>query len=300
MANRASVVFDPALACPRELWLKRFAAPGTTQCFRGRGSAIRRTMRTHPAAKLERKAGSRWLRAQWPCCWPCRLSANMGPWIDAPDAAAAVALYHRLPNLLRWTLLIVDRCHCHGLGRARYLCERCARLRHGTTNMNTLVSLGTGVAFLYSAYRDDLRRQGRQVYFDAVLLILGFLLLGKSAGGARQTPRAWLRWIRFSRLRPANCAPHRGWCGSGGAAGRDSARRQRAGAAGRAHSRWMRRFSKGRTTVDESMLTGESTPLGRESRRTGAGGLAQLRRRGRVPAQVAGRRHGAGADCAHG
>ena len=61
-------------------------------------------------------------------------------------------------------------------------------LRHGSTNMNTLVSLGTGVAFAYSAYATIAPAPDRQIYFDAVLLILGFLLLGKALEGSRQTP----------------------------------------------------------------------------------------------------------------
>ena len=48
--------------------------------------------------------------------------------------------------------------------------------------MNTLVGLGTGVAFAYSAYATVWPAPGREVYFDAVLLILGFLLLGKAWG----------------------------------------------------------------------------------------------------------------------
>ena len=57
---------------------------------------------------------------------------------------------------------------------------------------------------------------------------------------------------------------------------------------------------EGRTTVDESMLTGESTPLDRAARRTRSGRVAELRRRGHLPGRIAGRGHGAGADHAHG
>ncbi len=55
---------------------------------------------------------------------------------------------------------------------------------HRSTNMNTLVALGTGAAFLYSAAATFLPKfflsHGLQpdVYYDSVLLILGFLLLG--------------------------------------------------------------------------------------------------------------------------
>jgi len=55
---------------------------------------------------------------------------------------------------------------------------------HRATNMNTLVALGTGAAFVYSAAATFLPKfflsHGLQpdVYYDSVLLILGFLLLG--------------------------------------------------------------------------------------------------------------------------
>jgi Cu+-exporting ATPase len=56
---------------------------------------------------------------------------------------------------------------------------------HGASNMNTLVSLGTLAAFFYSAVAtidpQIFLRHGLQpdVYYESVLLILGFLLLGK-------------------------------------------------------------------------------------------------------------------------
>ncbi len=67
--------------------------------------------------------------------------------------------------------------------------------------MNTLVSLGTGVAFAYSAYATIWPAVGRQVYFDAVLLIIGFLLLGKALE-ARAKQRALAALDALSRLRP--------------------------------------------------------------------------------------------------
>ena len=135
-------------------------------------------------------------------------------------------------------------------------------LGHGATNMNTLVSLGTGVAFAYSAYATIAPAAGRQVYFDAVLLIVGFLLLGKSLEG-RAKRRALSALDSLSRLRPVH------------------ARLVVEGVETVVPLEEVRpgdsiavlpgeRFPvdativEGRTTVDESMLTGESTPLARE------------------------------------
>jgi P-type Cu+ transporter len=72
--------------------------------------------------------------------------------------------------------------------------------------MNTLVSLGTGVAFAYSAYATIAPAPGRAVYFDAVLLIVGFLLLGK-AWRRGQSGGRWRRSTRFRDCGRRRAAP---------------------------------------------------------------------------------------------
>jgi Cu+-exporting ATPase len=146
-------------------------------------------------------------------------------------------------------------------GRGIYM-SAARGLRHGTTNMNTLVSLGTGVAFAYSTFATIWPGTDRQIYFDAVLLILGFLLLGKALEG-RAKRRALAALDSLSRLRPS------------------TARRVVNGMETIVPLEEIRpgdnivvlpgeRFPvdatvlEGRTTVDESMLTGEPTPQPRE------------------------------------
>jgi Cu2+-exporting ATPase len=57
--------------------------------------------------------------------------------------------------------------------------------KHGRANMDTLVALSTGIAFLYSAFNtlfpQVLHRQGLHphVYFEAAAVIVAFILLGK-------------------------------------------------------------------------------------------------------------------------
>jgi Cu+-exporting ATPase len=162
---------------------------------------------------------------------------------------------------LRWFLLIVTAVVMAWAGRSIYV-SAFRGLRHGATNMNTLVSLGTGVAFAYSAFSTVQPAAGRPVYFDAVLLILGFLLLGKSLE-SRAKRRALAALDSLSRLKPS------------------TARRIVDGVESLVPLEEIQpgdsvlvlpgeRFPvdatilEGRTSVDESMLTGESTPLPRE------------------------------------
>jgi Cu+-exporting ATPase len=128
--------------------------------------------------------------------------------------------------------------------------------------MNTLVSLGTGAAFLYSAYATFLPGHGRQVYFDAVLFILGFLLLGKVLE-ARAKQKALDALHSLDRFRPSTARRYEDGFEAVVPLGEIVIGDQVKVLPGE-------RFPvdaeivDGRTTVDESMMTGESTPVVRE------------------------------------
>lgn len=78
---------------------------------------------------------------------------------------------------------------------------------HRTTNMNTLVALGTGAAFVYSLAATFVPGFFTQhglapdVYYDSVLLILGFLLLGNWLD-ARAKRRTLDALHEFAKLQP--------------------------------------------------------------------------------------------------
>ncbi|MGA2274546.1 MAG: heavy metal translocating P-type ATPase [Bryobacteraceae bacterium] len=50
-------------------------------------------------------------------------------------------------------------------------------LRHRSANMNSLIALGTGTAFLYSVY--ETARGGQEVYFEAAAVIITLILTGR-------------------------------------------------------------------------------------------------------------------------
>ncbi len=257
MAHRASVVFNPGLAAPEQLIeaIRRAGydavLPRPSEQMAGARDEDRSAARK-AAATLA--AGAAAMLLSMP------LGAGMGA-MDRGLMRLAPWLYGMPGQPLRWSLLILTAALVVWAGRDIYGSAARA-LHHGATNMNTLVSLGTAVAFVYSAYATIWPEAGRQVYFDAVLLILGFLLLGKSLEG-RAKHRALSALDSLSRLRPA------------------TARRVVDGVQAMVPLEEVEpgdsvlvlpgeRFPvdatilEGRTTVDESMLTGESTPLARE------------------------------------
>ena len=137
---------------------------------------------------------------------------------------------------------------------------------HGSSDMNTLVALGTGAAFLYSAAvtlaPGFFHSQGihPQVYYEAAILILAFVMAGKAmeARAKRQTTGALRKLIGLQ-------APTARVLREGQEV--DLARSTRCGAATSIIVRPGERLpvdgdvSEGTSFVDESMLTGEPVPV---------------------------------------
>jgi Cu+-exporting ATPase len=173
-------------------------------------------------------------------------------------AAGVLAMLLGMPEgLERWALLGITAVLAVWAGGTIYRSAWKALL-HGGTNMNTLVSLGTGVAFSYSAYGTVRPAAMAASYFDSVLLILGFLLLGKWLEG-RARHRALAAVDALAGLQPATARVRRD--GEEISIAIDDLQigdavvilpGERIPADGV--------IASGRTTVDESMLTGESLP----------------------------------------
>ena len=259
MAHRASVVFDPSVAAPEAL-VEAIRAAGYDAVLPRASESGAHSDTDSSTDKSEQKAWATIAAGILAMLLAMPLGSEMGT-LDRAFMHFLPWLYVVPPEFIRWLLLGLTTVLMIWAGRGIYA-SAARGLRHGTTNMNTLVSLGTGVAFAYSAFATIWPASGRQVYFDAVLLILGFLLLGKSLE-TRAKRRALAALDSLSRLRPV------------------TARRIRAGVEAVVPLAEVQlgdsvlvlpgeRFPvdaeirEGRTTVDESMLTGESTPLARE------------------------------------
>jgi P-type Cu+ transporter len=186
---------------------------------------------------------------------------RMLPWLYAAQQA-----------ILSGALLVLTGAVAVWAGRSIYV-SAFQSLRHGQTNMNTLVSLGTSVAFLYSSYVTLRPASGLSgIYFDSVLLILGFLLLGKWLEG-RARRSALSSVDALASLQPATARVRRE-ARDGEAIHEETVPLEQVAVGDLVVVLPGERIpvdgiiTMGRTTVDESMLTGESRPVER-----GVGGL---------------------------
>jgi Cu+-exporting ATPase len=258
MGNRASVVFDPARTTPANL-IAAIRSAGYDAVL-PRTSSTGGPVSNEAPAKAAHKAWAALAAGAIAMVLAMPLGSGMGP-LDHALMRMAPRLYELPAAFLRWFLLGLTTVVVSWAGRAIYL-NAWRAIRHGATNMNTLVSLGTGVAFFWSVYATLQPAAGREVYFDAMLLIVGFLLLGKTLE-ERAKRRALEALDRLAKLRPV------------------TARRIFNGVEAIVPLAEIQpgdsvlvlpgeRFPvdavilEGRTSVDESMLTGEATPQPRQ------------------------------------
>ena len=262
MRHRAAVEFDPRITGPAAL-IEAVRESGYDAVLPRSADSGSQNDKSDEELKAGWKAAATIAAGVAAMLFSMPLGAPMGAQDDG--LMRVMPWLYQLPqSALRWALLGLTAVLAVWAGLEIYRGAWKALL-HGETNMNTLISLGTGVAFLYSGYVTLWPESGGNVYFDSVLLILGFLLLGKWLE-ARARHRALAAVDALAQLQPATARVRRG-------AGDDTVEvvvpldelgigdlvvilpgeRVPADAV----------IETGLTAVDESMLTGESVPLER-------------------------------------
>ena len=92
-------------------------------------------------------------------------------------------VFHTIPYA-NWIMLVLAVPVVGWFGKEFFIIAW-KRALHGSSNMDTLVALGTGTAFLYSSFNTVfpgfLRAHGfePQVYFEAAMVIISFILMGR-------------------------------------------------------------------------------------------------------------------------
>jgi Cu+-exporting ATPase len=184
--------------------------------------------------------------------------------VNAPLAALVPWLYGMSPQAIAFVLLGLTTAVMLWAGRQFYR-RAWAAARHGGADMNTLIAVGTGAAYAYSlvaTFAPNIflaRGLAPDLYYEAVVLIIALILVGNWLE-ARAKGRTSAALRRLVSLQPP------------------TARVERDGAEIELRVEQLRRgdvfvvrpgervpvdgvVNGGETTVDESMLTGESRPV---------------------------------------
>jgi Cu+-exporting ATPase len=251
MLANATVTYDPARTDPAAL----VAAVRET----GYGAEVPTTERT---AFEEQEARDRATAEEFR---ELRLKAGVSLVIGI-GAMAAMPQMHHYP-WLGWVMLVVTATVMATAGRHFYT-RAWSAFRHHSADMNTLIAVGTGAAFLFSAIATiapeamAVRGVAPDVYYEAVILIIALILVGNAveARAKRNTATA-LRALIQLRPRTARVVrnlveqdiPIDEVVAADIVAVRPGERIPVDGV-----------VTRGESAVDESMLTGESLPVAKK------------------------------------
>ncbi len=267
MTHSARVVFNPKLAAPAGL-IEAVANAGYEATLPSDEAATTSTEKATDGERALRAKAIATLAAGATAMLLSMPLMTMGNHFGMDHLIKQVApwLYAIPPQVTRLSLLVLTVAGMVWAGGPIYG-RAWKALLHRSTNMNTLVALGTGAAFVYSAaatfFPAAFLRHGLlpEVYYESVLLILGFLLMGNwlDARAKRRTVDA-LR--SFAALQPQTVVllrqglevevPLATVISGDIVVVRPGERVPVDGV-----------ILKGRSTVDESLITGESTPVPR-------------------------------------
>lgn len=136
--------------------------------------------------------------------WADALIRPVLPWLyNVPTAALRIALFALSVFVLAWS------------GR-QFFAKAWSALRHGASDMNVLIAMGTGSAFVYSSVATWAPRWLEShgvvpdVYYEAVIIIIGLILTGNTleSGAKRRTTTALMTLARLQA--PAARIEHNG------------------------------------------------------------------------------------------
>ncbi|QNI31264.1 copper-translocating P-type ATPase [Alloacidobacterium dinghuense] len=194
---------------------------------------------------------------------------KMAPW-----------LYSVSDNSIRWFLFVLSVFIIGWAGR-RFYVKAWSALLHKTADMNTLVALGTGAAFLYSAANTMApgfflaHGIAPDVYYEAGILIIGLVLVGNTLE-SRAKGRTALALRKLVQLQPKTARVLREGLESDvplEAIQRSDIILVRPGERIPTDGEVI----SGKSSVDESMLTGESLPVEKETQDRVIGGTLNQR-----------------------
>jgi Cu+-exporting ATPase len=281
LANRATVRFNPATTKPKAL-LQAVEEAGYEAALPAHANAAASEEDAHllPRAILALAAASVSMVLSMPLMMATDTPDPLLSFVNellAPQMPAA--LMHLPAEPIRWLLLVVTLAVMLFASPQTYL-RAWQAARHRATNMNTLVAIGTLAAFAYSATATVapgvFTRHGLtpDVYFEAVSFILAFLLLG-SVLDARARTRTQAALTGFASLQ----APMARVLRDGVETDLPIAQLHPGDTI---QLRPGERIPvdgvvlTGSSTVDESLLTGESRPVLKEPGATVIGGTINL------------------------
>jgi Cu+-exporting ATPase len=189
-------------------------------------------------------------------------------------------MYEVSDDAIRWFLFALAACIIGWAGRHFYT-KAWSALRHKTADMNTLVALGTGAAFLYSAASTIApgffisHGIAPDVYYEAGMLIIGLVLVGNTLESrAKGQTAAALR--KLVQLQPKTATIVRS-----GAESSVPIEAIQSGDLILVHPGERiptdGEIVSGKSSVDESMLTGESLPVEKTTQDRVMGGTLNQR-----------------------
>jgi P-type Cu+ transporter len=173
-------------------------------------------------------------------------------------------MYALSSDVIRWFLFALSAFIIAWAGR-RFYVKAWSALLHRTANMNTLVALGTGAAFLYSAATTIApgfflaHGIAPDTYFEAGILIIGLVLTGNTLE-SRAKGQTAVALRKLVQMQPKTARVLRGRAEYDlplEAIQRDDLILVRPGE----HVPTDGEVVSGKSSVDESMLTGESSPV---------------------------------------